>query len=213
MVTVVDLTLPGDALPLGDLLIEDEDARIEPERMAPVGDDVLPFFWITDGSADHIEAVIEDEPVVASTERLATVDERHLYAVTWSGDLGVVVESLDATDGVILDGVGREGQWELRLRFPDHDRLKAFADRCREANVRFDVGGIYNPDVPTAKHVLTQTQWETLSAAYERGYFDVPRGTSLAELAGEFGVTEQAVSQRLRRALHGLIGSLRFEAP
>ena len=213
MVTVVDLTLPGDALPLGNLLVEDEDALIRPERMAPLGGDVLPFFWISDGSVDQIETVIEDAPMVESTERLATVDDRHLYAMTWAGDLGTVVDSLDATDGVILDSVGRHGHWEVRLRFPDHDRLKAFADRCREANVRFDVGGIYSPYVPTAKSVLTSTQWETLSVAYERGYFEVPRRTTLADLSAHFGVTEQAVSQRLRRALDALVGSVLFEAP
>ncbi|MFC5973268.1 helix-turn-helix domain-containing protein [Halomarina salina] len=213
MVTVVDLTLPGDALPLGDVLLEDEDARIKPERMAPISDDVLPFFWISDGSVGNIERALAEESTVESTERLASVDGRHLYAMEWAGDLGVVVESLEATDGVILDGVGEQGRWELRIRFPSHDRLREFADRCRASDVRFDVGGIYNPHVPTAKDVLTPTQWETLNVAYERGYFEVPRQSTLADLSEQFGVTEQAVSQRLRRALNGLVGSVRFDSP
>lgn len=210
MATVVDLTLPGDALPLGGLLL-DEDARIRLERMAPVGNAVLPFFWISDGSVDHIDSVIDEDPCVESTEWLATVDDSHLYEMNWTDDLGGVVTALEESDGVILAGVGARGRWELRLRFPSHDRLRLFANRCREANIRFDVGGIYNPEAPSVQDKLTRKQWETLSVAYEQGYFEVPRRATLSDLSEYFGVTEQAVSQRLRRALHGLLGSLQFE--
>lgn len=36
--------------------------------------------------------------------------------------------------------------------------------------------------------------------AFERGYFEVPRGTTVADLAAEAGVSQQAFSGRLQRA-------------
>jgi predicted DNA binding protein len=48
-------------------------------------------------------------------------------------------------------------------------------------------------------------------AAHERGYFEVPRRATLSDLAREFGVTEQAISQRLRRAMNAVVGGLVFD--
>ncbi len=42
----------------------------------------------------------------------------------------------------------------------------------------------------------------SLIKAKEMGYYDVPRGISLSELADELGVSHQALSERLRRG-HG----------
>jgi len=41
--------------------------------------------------------------------------------------------------------------------------------------------------------------------AYERGYFDTPRETSLEEIAEELGITQQSLSSRLRRGHRRLI--------
>lgn len=45
---------------------------------------------------------------------------------------------------------------------------------------------------------LTDTQRETATVAVAAGYFDSPRGVSFADLAEELGVSESALSQRLR---------------
>lgn len=46
---------------------------------------------------------------------------------------------------------------------------------------------------------LTPSQQEALAVALEQGYFDVPRTTTLVEIAERLGVSDQAVSERLRR--------------
>jgi hypothetical protein len=48
--------------------------------------------------------------------------------------------------------------------------------------------------------VLTPTERETMERASAAGYFEHPRETTLAELADEFDVTNQALSQRLQSA-------------
>jgi predicted DNA binding protein len=41
--------------------------------------------------------------------------------------------------------------------------------------------------------------------AYERGFFDIPRRATAADLAAELDVSRQAVSERLRRGYAALV--------
>jgi hypothetical protein len=52
---------------------------------------------------------------------------------------------------------------------------------------------------------LTDRQREALRVAYERGYFDIPRGTSLEAVADELDITPSSLSERLRRAQTHLV--------
>ena len=47
---------------------------------------------------------------------------------------------------------------------------------------------------------LTAKQEMMLEVAHEHGYWAVPRGASLEDLANEMDLSAQAVSERLRRA-------------
>ncbi len=52
--------------------------------------------------------------------------------------------------------------------------------------------------------LLTQRQRAILDTAFEAGYFDVPRGVELRELARGFGITASTLSEDLRRILRKL---------
>nr|WP_255473553.1 helix-turn-helix domain-containing protein [Halogeometricum sp. CBA1124] len=60
---------------------------------------------------------------------------------------------------------------------------------------------------------MTDLQRETLALAIRRGYFEVPRSATLSDLAAELGVSKQAVSERLRRALALLARDAVGESP
>jgi hypothetical protein len=55
---------------------------------------------------------------------------------------------------------------------------------------------------------LTDKQQDTLERAVERGYYESPPEVSLSELAGEFDISEAALSQRLARAERTVMGEL-----
>ncbi|WP_254662883.1 helix-turn-helix domain-containing protein [Haladaptatus sp. W1] len=55
-------------------------------------------------------------------------------------------------------------------------------------------------------------QLEVLQLAAKHGYYDVPRGITLRELADRIDVSHQAVSERIRRAHGHLIGMLSSSA-
>ncbi|MFC4357237.1 bacterio-opsin activator domain-containing protein [Halobium salinum] len=213
MPVIIDVALPGDSFALSGLLAEHPDIHIEIERLVPLGDQVLPFFWVSDGSDEHIEEALITQSIVESVTRLTEVDDRHLYQVTWNSNVNGLVDALMDTGGVILEGQGQSGRWELRLRFPDHERLRRFSEICTDEEISTEVKGVYNPHVPSPEERLTPVQWETLTAAHRLGYFEVPRRVTLTDLAERFDVSEQAVSQRLRRAMNALVGGLTFERP
>lgn len=52
---------------------------------------------------------------------------------------------------------------------------------------------------------LTQHQYEALQAAYEHGYFEIPRAITLEDLADTLDITHQSFSERLRRAQHAFL--------
>jgi len=59
---------------------------------------------------------------------------------------------------------------------------------------------------------LSEPQREALTLAVRRGYYDIPRGCTTAELADELGISDQAVTERLRRAI-GTFGRYALPAP
>lgn len=57
----------------------------------------------------------------------------------------------------------------------------------------------------TRVEALTERQRDVLVTAYERNYFDVPRGVSADELAAEFDLDKSTVLDHLRRAQRNLL--------
>jgi predicted DNA binding protein len=211
MVTISDVMLPGDSFALGKLLEENPDISVEIERLVPLEDRLLPFFWVSNGSQEHIREALESQSFVASVEHLTEVNDRHLYQVTWTSEVDGVIDALLETDGSILEGQGIAGKWDLRLRFPEHENLHRFSDICAGKEINLTVRSVYNPHVPPIKEQLTKAQWQTLFTAYEIGYFDVPRAATLSELGEHLGVSKQATSTRLRRAMREVVEGLIYE--
>lgn len=54
---------------------------------------------------------------------------------------------------------------------------------------------------------MTAAQQEALLLAFESGFYDSPRTTTLAEIGDELEISQQAVSSRLRRGTRRLIAN------
>lgn len=62
---------------------------------------------------------------------------------------------------------------------------------------------IYNPSKPEVGpwYGLTAPQREALLLAVHRGYYNIPRQCTTVELAEQLDISDQAVTERLRRAI------------
>ncbi|MFC4357238.1 helix-turn-helix domain-containing protein [Halobium salinum] len=205
MIPIVDITIPANAFELGSLLDEIPDIHVELERIVPIYDSIIPLFWVSNGDEDEIVATLQRSPLTESVQSLTDDGKRQLFEVRWTLDADEFVQTLIETRARMLEGESIGEGWEFRLQFHSHDELGDFRDQCSTKDIPVLVRRVYNPHYPHEGNPMSSEQHEALVAAYERGYFDIPRGTTIGELAKTFDISDNAFSQRLRRGLASLV--------
>jgi predicted DNA binding protein len=199
--TIVEVELPTTEFALSGTLSELDNIEFEVERfVAQDADHVMPFVWVTGNDRDRIKGAPERDASVENLELLSELDGEWLYRMDWIDQIQAVVQILVEEKGSILAAFGDESGWQLRVLFSDRDSLSRTYEYCREAGLTLDIRSIYElDDGREGRFGLTEEQQDTLEAAFKRGYFDVPRKITLTDLAGELGISHQALSERLRR--------------
>lgn len=206
MAIIADITVPADAFALGRVLEAVPEAAIELERIVPLQEAIIPLFWVSGTDPEALEATIRQEPKVETVEQLTTTDDKTLFEVQWHSEIDGMVRALIDTRAKILEATGTAETWNFRLRFSAHEDLSTFNMTLTEADIPVTLRHIYNPSPPAAEASgLSTDHRETLLNAHQHGYFKVPRRTTLTELADTEGISDSALSQRLRRGLDTLI--------
>ncbi|MWG35492.1 helix-turn-helix domain-containing protein [Halomarina oriensis] len=161
-------------------------------------------FWANGADLDAFETNLRADDTVADFVRLDEVTDERLYsaAVDTTATLSAVDEEFDA---ISLSVQYTDGWWHTESRFPDEDSLDRYRTWLTDRDADIEVENVYVEDVSDRGPNLTRRQRETVLLAYEEGFFEVPRQATLTDLAVEFDVSEQAISQRLRRAYSRLV--------
>lgn len=205
MSTIAEFRLPTEDTALSVALEHAPDATVELE---PSVSKTLPCLWISDADRDTVETALESDPTVESFELLVETetDQRMLYDITFGEEAQRVWDELLGEGGSLLEATATEGWWQIRMRFLDREELCETNDRLVEFGVNADLRRITELTDDSRTHTrLTPEQQEALSAAFEHGYFEIPRQISMEELAAELGISHQALSERLRRAYETLV--------
>jgi predicted DNA binding protein len=202
MSVIAEISLPADEFELGRIMNQSGASTVELESLVPAGEQAVPYLWVYDADLEAFEATVQRQGAVETVSRVDAYEDRALYTFAWSGT-DRVFRAIRAVDAYILAATGSGGTWEFELRFPDHDAMSGFQERCRERDVAFEVLRVYNPSKPDLGpwFGLTEPQREALVLAVERGYYDIPRDCTTVELAEELDISDQAVTERLRRAI------------
>lgn len=185
-----------------------EDLQAEVERQYAIDPDrPIAFCWLRDDDPTRLERALDRDATVDTYQRIEETAHRALYRVRRSRSpvieaYGVWVE----LGAELLRSRGQNGRWEMRMRFPSREAFTDFHTFLEGAGVEFDLTRLADGAVPYGSaHELTPRQRDALRLAYEEGFYDVPRGTTLADLARTLDVSDQAVSERLRRGQARLI--------
>lgn len=203
---VVEFRVTGDGCPLA-----------EATRTAGATVDAAPPLRRADGytllrfsSPDpELGAALERDDRIRYLHRAGT-DDGHTYRCLSKErcvlhrliDEGFLVESVAYRDGVerhvgavvgqaVLEGVLSAAGETVGVRLERVSPLREEGDRGVDG--RWD---------------LTPAQSEALAAAYEMGYFDVPKGVTAAEVAADLDVSKSAFLERLRRGQRALLGQV-----
>lgn len=210
MAVVVELTIDADAFDLGRVTSVLDGVHVELERVVPTGRDVMPYFWAEAPDFEAFERAVRENDLVESLEAVSRVRDRVLYHVVWHETAASLTRILEESGATVLQATGNE-RWVFELRFRDHAGLREFHDSCQERGLDFHVDRIYalDRDAEAAFELgLTGEQHDALLAAVEHGYFEVPRGGTLADVADELGISQQAASERVRRGANAVLESV-----
>lgn len=210
MATIAEVHVPATEFPLENSLSRVADARFDIEHIVATEDDrVRPFVWAKAGDFEAMDAALTADPCVEDLTLLYGDENARLYRMEWDTRIRVITHLLTESDATILNLSGVDGEWVLRIRFPDRDTLSTTYAFCRNRGLTFDFREIYEPNEATQRgHFgLTDIQQEALVRAVECGYFDIPQSVTMDEVAETLGISRQAVSERLRRGHRRLIES------
>lgn len=212
MSVIAELSLPADGFELGRILTVEGPTSIALETVVPMGERPVPFFRIHDGVRADFEAAIRGHPSVNRLQEVDSHDGEALYALDWSVSADSFVETILATGGTFLAATGTAQMWHVEVRFPSHEAFSQFQERCSAADIPLEVVRIYNPTEPDAGpgFGLSAPQRKALTLAVQEGYYAIPRRTSTEALAETFGISDQALTERLRRGIVALTTTTLF---
>ncbi|WP_435319256.1 helix-turn-helix domain-containing protein [Haloarchaeobius sp. TZWSO28] len=165
--------------------------------------------WITSADFEGVEAAITDDSAMADFTMLAEVGDRRLYRLTFDDpgrDANLMPVLMDV-GGVLQEAIGTNEGWWCRVRFPDRESLEQVYQFCGDNDISFSFDRMYEEtDWGVGKGPkLTAAQREILLEALDSGYLSIPREVSLAELSGRLDISENAASERFRRAVRSLV--------
>lgn len=209
MSVVARFVLPADAFVLGEVLTPESSGQIRLESVIPTGDGTIPYFWVSTDEADDVYAVLEESSLIEEVKLVDRVRDETLFRVRWRMDDGPVLDALDVANGALLEAWGDGDDWVFHIRFDEQASVSVFYQACVDAGVTPTLSELHSySSVDTKSGMgLTGPQLEALESALDSGYYAVPREITLQELAASLGISDTALSQRLRRGLTTLLSS------
>ena len=170
----------------------------------------LLLFWAESDDFEAFEAAMDDDSTVTDQRTLTKFSDRRLYQVKQVEDANAqrVYPALVEGGAIVQQCTATHEGWKAQVRFPDSDALSHFYDVCEAHGLRFTLQTKYNrtaDESTTNDYGLSDKQRQMLLNAVEKGYYDVPRTTDLEAVANEMDISHQAASERLRRAIAGLV--------
>ena len=164
----------------------------------PRGDRALELGEVRAGNATQVAEAIRDHPDIVAYETVYAGEDRviagyeaieqGLYEFLWSSsfppEFPVVVEN---------------GAMEFELT-ATREGLETFGATLEEGDRPYELLSVVHTGGEAGEGLLTERQRECLTVAHRRGYFAVPRDSTLAELADVLGVDKSTASETIRRA-------------
>lgn len=202
MSVITTISVPAEDFTLGATIRGAEDVQVRLDRVIPTGQVFVPYVWTANETVDAVRSSLAREEDVESAEVVETTPEAALIRIEWADGVDGLLEALDETGASVLEGIGEDGRWRLQLRFDDSGQLSRFFEQCTAREIPLAVESVHGPGSHQSVDIgaeMSDAQREAVELALAAGYFDVPRETTLVELAERLGVSDSAVSERLRR--------------
>lgn len=203
MSVILSVGLPVSEFAIGRIIDAVDGVHIELESVVPLGNQAMPLLEVHDHDHESFAQRLQEHPAVASVVVVQQSDDIGTYAVNWTADPGAFYQAVHDHDVVVLSTVKDGNQWYFDLQFLSHDTLTAFREQINETDIDLTIYRVSHSQqsIPTAQKGLSTAQHEAVDLAVSEGYYSIPRETTTAELSDQLGISDQAVIERLRRAV------------
>ncbi|WP_439025426.1 helix-turn-helix domain-containing protein [Haloarchaeobius sp. DT45] len=192
---------PGMSFQIHDLRLQDETT-------------VVLVFSAYGGDYEAFERGLTDDETLEAFRVLSKSRDRRLYRTTMSEETREKSLYPFVVDHDIFFQTHTATADESRIQatFASEETFQKFASYCERRDIPLTVQRILRED-PTSEDVgqqtafpeLTPAQREALEVSVDSGYYEVPRKSTLEDIAGELGVSSQATSERLRRGMRTVL--------
>lgn len=206
---IATFQLDHEAVALEQTFEQVPEMQIEAERIAAHSTEwTMPCLWASYAEFTSIREALEDDPSVKTI-----VDETEFggevhYQIEWSDPVQHRITTYVDKGGSIIKASATTEGWKLRIRFVGRDQFDTFRENLSEQGYSYKLLELRQPDEPRVSVAgLTERQRDVLVAAFQQGYYKIPRETPGHELAAELDISQQTLSELLRRGTNKLIKS------
>ncbi|MFC5972382.1 helix-turn-helix domain-containing protein [Halomarina salina] len=208
---IVQVRIPCEDFALAETLSQFPEVTVSSGAVAGGGGGVLPLLWIDAPDHDRLETALREDSTTTGVARLTTHGEEHLYRLSWTPTVALVVEMLTLKQATILDVSATHEGWRMRVLYRSQRPLRDAMDCCEQHHVGVSVQSIHqSAGDSSGQFGLTTEQYQSLKLAFEAGYFSIPRETNLEDIAEMQDISHQALSERLRRGTETLMEQALF---
>lgn len=192
---------------LTETIAHDETAVISPVQDVgtdPESDRYL--FSVISDDFGRFESGLEVDHTVESFERVVDLEGEAIYAFTYNDHAVLFSTEIGRANGVVLN-MGNDGTiWIFNVWFPDRAAAQHVWDYAIDHGIDIELVRINEyGSITGGEYGLTDAQREAVLVALEAGYFEEPRGATLAEVAAELGISQPAAGGLLRRGIRRLV--------
>lgn len=181
---------------LAGVSTEFADAEFEILTSQPVDDDVLELVEVTTSDVDAIVRRFDDAPEARSYEVLHSDDGMVLIQLVFP--MPSTYEARRAMGILPRFPITIRDGWAFGEQTTSQEQLSELTTELAAAHIPYEILSVTHSY--DSNSLLTERQWEVVTEAVERGYYDSPRRCTLVELAETLGVNQSAVSGVLHRA-------------
>jgi predicted DNA binding protein len=168
--------------------------------------DPVMFVWASGGEFEAFEAALPEDPTIREHERLDDEGDKRLYRVVIDRSVATNPAPIDRATGASRLSIETTAEGAvLEVRLPDREVLQKYVRLLRDEGFTVELLRAHPASQPEDGLGLSSKQAEALQAAHANGYFEVPRETDLETLADELDLSEQALSERIRRGLSAVL--------
>ena len=207
MSVIAEFSIEADQFLLGRIIAEFPDVAVELERVVPTGNRIMPYIWGYGEDLGEFITAMQGHPNVKSITAVDQVDNQALFKIEWEDPTEQLIAGIAETTATILKAHS-DNTWAFEIRFEDHQGLAEFNKYCTVHGIEYSlerVSALTDSQYFQQSYALTKPQYEALSLAVEHGYFEIPREVTYNELAEQLDISEQALSERVRRATNKVL--------